>query len=153
MHPSFDELVMVSQLDDRATQQDRERTELGYYRIFWDRSAGNLAVALLAWRKSLFVSDKDDEPVVQLFESPSARDMEKFPLTLLFVLRAVVQLDLASEAESSSCTQLPLHDVADASRDSITHGYLERVGDRVRIAWPWFRTITLVLTRQHLRVP
>ena len=109
-------------------------------------------MALQAWSESLFVGEESQRPVVQLFEEPSPKAVEKLPLTLLFVLRAIVQLDLASEEEIASCTQLPAADVADAIRFSITHGFVERVEDRVRLSWHWYRTITLVLVRKHLLV-
>ena len=150
--PGFDELVVTNVVDESEAAQGK-RTEASYYRILWDHSAGNPAVALHAWRESLFTHEDDDEIVVRLFDEPSATQIETLPLTLLFVMRAVVQLEIASVAEIALCTQLPEADVADALRFSIGRGYVETVGDRFyRLAWPWYRTITTVLTRQHLLV-
>ena len=150
--PGFDELVVNNVVDESEAAQGK-RTEASYYRILWDHSAGNPAVALHAWRESLFTHEDDDEIVVRLFNEPSATQIETLPLTLLFVLRAVVQLEIASVAEIALCTQLPEADVADALRFSIGRGYVEAVGGRFyRLAWPWYRTITTVLTRQHLLV-
>lgn len=147
--PSFDALVVGNESGDN---DEERRTELGYYRILWDHSGGNPAVALQSWRHSLFVSEKQSTPVVRLFEEPSAAEIERLPPTLLFVLRAIVQLELASPEEVADCTQLPVPDVADAIRFSVAHGYVEPTSGRYRLSWNWYRTITRVLSRQHLLV-
>ncbi len=146
---SFDQLVVTSQGDKPS---EGRRTEEGYYRILWDHSAGNPAVALQAWRHSLYSPTPEGEAVVQLFQEPAATEVENLPPTLLFVLRAIVQLELATAEEVSECTQLPTADVADAIRFSVSHGYVEPTGGRFRLSWTWYRTITRVLTRQHLLV-
>ncbi|MCR9160607.1 MAG: ATP-binding protein [bacterium] len=149
LRPDFDALVVGSEAT--GTEEGR-RTELGYYRILWDHSGGNPAVALQAWRYSLFVGADPNNPVVRLFEEPSATEIERLPPTLLFVLRAIVQLELASPDEVADCTQLPVPDVADAIRFSVAHGYVEPTSGRYRLSWTWYRTITRVLSRQHLLV-
>ena len=149
LSPSFDALVVGS---ESGLEGGERRTELGYYRILWDHSGGNPAVALQSWRHSLFVADETSDPVVRLFEEPSSAEIERLPPTLLFVLRAIVQLELASPEEVADCTQLPVADVADAIRFSVAHGYVEPTSGRFRLSWTWYRTITRVLTRQHLLV-
>jgi hypothetical protein len=149
LEPSFEALVVANETGDA---NETRRTELGYYRILWDHSAGNPAVALQAWRNSLYVSDEPNAPTVRLFEEPSAAEIERRPSTLLFVLRAIVQLELATADEIADCTQLPLPDVADAIRFSVAHGYVEPTSGRYRLSWAWYRTITRVLMRQHLLV-
>ncbi len=150
LSPNFDELVVAADADERPLEE--RRTELGYYRILWDHSAGNPAVALQAWRHSLFVRTAEEEPVVRLFIEPSAAEIERLPGTLLFVLRAIVQLELATATQVAECTQLPVADVADAIRFSVARGYVEPQAGRFRLSWAWYRTITTVLTRQHLLV-
>ncbi|MEM6292281.1 MAG: AAA family ATPase [Myxococcota bacterium] len=150
LSPNFDELVVAGDADERPLEE--RRTELGYYRILWDHSAGNPAVALQAWRHSLFVRAEEEKPVVRLFVEPSSAEIERLPGTLLFVLRAVVQLELATAAQVAECTQLPVADVADAIRFSVARGYVEPKAGRFRLSWAWYRTITTVLTRQHLLV-
>ncbi|MBV1858373.1 MAG: AAA family ATPase [Nannocystaceae bacterium] len=149
LKPNFDALVVATESDDPA---EGRRTALGYYRILWDHSEGNPAVALQAWRCSLFVSDNEAEPVVRLFEEPSSTEIERLPATLLFVLRAIVQLELATPQGVADCTQLPAPDVADAIRFSVARGYVEPSSGRFRLSWTWYRTITRVLVRQHLLV-
>ncbi|MCA9709607.1 MAG: hypothetical protein KDK70_27460, partial [Myxococcales bacterium] len=148
IEPSFEGLVVPRQVD-QLTNPDEQRTEAGYYRLLWDFSRGNPAVTLHAFRESLFV-DPEGQIVVRLFREPAAKEIEGLSLPLLFVLRAVVQLDVAREHEVIAATHLPAPDVSDALRFCLTRGYLERYDAGVRLTWPWYRTITAVLYRQHL---
>lgn len=155
IEPSFEGLIVPRPADPLAGSDggtDGQRTEAGYYRLLWDFSRGNPAVALHAFRESLFVGP-DDRIVVRLFKQPPAKEIENLSLPLLFVLRAVVQLDVAREHELVNATQLPASDVSDALRFCLTRGYIERYDAGVRLSWHWFRTITNVLQRQHLLSP
>ena len=147
LEPSFDGLAVPKQAQ-APLPAGGNRTEHGYHRLLWDFSRGNPAVALQAWRESLFVND--GKLVVRLFKEPSPEQIERLPLPLLFVLRACVQLELAPPAEIVAATQLPASDVADALRYCTTKGYLEDVDGHLRLTWTWYRTITTVLVRQHL---
>lgn len=146
--PSFDGLVVPRQSAAPLDNQG-DRTEAGYYRLLWDFSRGNPAVALHAFRESLFVN-AEGGVVVRLFKEPSPEEIEDLSMPVLFVLRAVVQLELAMASEVEAATQLPGPDIADAIRFCSTRGYLEPFRGGVRLTWPWYRTITTVLTRQHL---
>lgn len=146
--PSFEGLVVPRQTEAPLPER-ANRTEAGYYRLLWDHSHGNPGVALHAFRESLFVSD-EGETVVRLFREPSPQQIEDLSAPLLFVLRSVVQLELATAQEIVDATQFPLADVEDAVRFCLARGYLERHQTGVRVTWPWYRTITRVLERQHL---
>lgn len=148
IEPSFDGLVVPRQTDAPLPNQGN-RTEAGYYRLLWDFSKGNPAVALHAFRESLFVNERK-ETVVRLFKEPSPDQIEDLSMPVLFVLRAVVQLELAMPYEVEAATQLPAKDVDDAFRFCLSRGYLEPFHGGVRLSWPWYRTITTVLQRQHL---
>ncbi|MEM7155735.1 MAG: AAA family ATPase [Myxococcota bacterium] len=146
--PSFEGLVVPSQVEQLGTP-DAGRTESSYYRLLWDHSRGNPAVALHAFRESLFV-EPDARTVVRLFKEPPATEIESLSLPLLFVLRAIVRLDLAREHEVVAATQLPPTDVSDALRFCQARGYIEPFDAGLRLSWHWYRTITTVLQRQHL---
>ncbi|MCH9684259.1 MAG: ATP-binding protein [Deltaproteobacteria bacterium] len=146
--PSFDNLV-VPRATDPMTEPEEDRTESSYYRLLWDFSRGNPGVALHAFRESLFV-DPFERVVVRLFEQPAANAIESLSLPLLFVLRAIVQLELAEPEELVAATQLPASDISDALRFCMGRGYIESHHNGVRLGWAWYRTITTVLQRQHL---
>jgi hypothetical protein len=147
IEPSYEGLVVPRQNEPLPDQGDR--TEAGYYRLLWDFSKGNPAVALHAFRESLF-RDESGNVVVRLFKEPSPEEIEALTLPQLFVLRTVVQLELALLPEIERATQLPSNDVEDAMRFCSSRGYVEPYQGGYRLSWPWYRTITTVLQRQHL---
>lgn len=152
--PSFEGLLVPRQVEhlegpDGGQGPDGHRTESSYYRLLWDFSRGNPAVVLNAFRDSLLVGP-DGKIVVRMFREPPAKEIEELSLPLLFVLRAVVQLDLARENELSNATLLPAADIGNALRFCVARGYLEPHENGYRITWHWYRTITTVLQRQHL---
>jgi len=148
IEPSFEGLVVPRQAA-APLPEEGDRTEAGYYRLLWDFSRGNPGVALHAFRESLFTAE-DGKVVVRLFKEPSPGEIESLSLTLLFVLRTIVQLELASPDEIVAATQLPRNDVDDALRFCTARGYVHPFQGGVRLGWPWYRTITTVLHRQHL---
>lgn len=151
--PDFSRLV--GDLPDDADEIDEiealDRARSGYYRLLWDYSLGNPAVSLHFWRASLRVSSTGDH-VVRLFDPPSTQDLERLPDSAVFVLRAIVQLDEASVADIAEATMLDRNQVEDAIRYALVRRYIEQIGDRVRVRWTWFRTITRFLSRRHLLV-
>ncbi|HMR05475.1 MAG TPA: hypothetical protein PKA88_06845, partial [Polyangiaceae bacterium] len=110
---------------------------------------GNPAVAVHFWRESLRIDD-EGKVRVQLFSAPDTTDIERLPDPAIFVLRAIVQLELAQAEKIVAATMLPMRQVQDAVRYALFRGYLEQVGDRYRVTWSWFRAITRVLQRRHL---
>ena len=105
--------------------------------------------ALYWWRRSLFEQD-DGEIVVELFDAPDAWDMETVPLNVRFVLRAILQLDLALPRDIAECLELPEASIEEALYYATARGYTERVGPRYTISWQWYRCIVTALRRQQL---
>ena len=147
--PSFEELTVPRQVE-ASELSDEERNRRDYFRILWDYSDGNPSVALHFWRESLCVREGDPRVLVRLFQSPPADSLDLLPMTLYFVIRAIVQLELAREKDIVRCTDLRSAEVADALRFARSRGYIEQNKDRVQIALPWFRALTRVLARHHL---
>ena len=94
--------------------------------------------------------DQSGRIVVRLFKAPSAEQIEDLSMPVLFILRAIVQLGLATELEVMAATQLPRSDVDDAIRFCVSRGYVEAHEGAFRMTWDWYRTVTTVLQRQHL---
>lgn len=91
--------------------------------------------------------------MVRLFAEPPAAELDDVGPTMHFVLRAVVQLEVARPDDLVACTQLPADDVADALRFASARGWIARVvgsDERYRVTWHWYRAITDMLRRQHL---
>ncbi|MCB9590790.1 MAG: AAA family ATPase [Polyangiaceae bacterium] len=151
LEPSFEGLIEGDFDGDEIEHAEQlAATKRGYYRLLWDYSAGNPAIALHFWRKSLGIDDQG-ELQVGLFRAPPTADLEQLPDAASFVLRAIVRLDPATVDAIADTTRLPLHQVLDAVRYADFRGYLVRDDEgRLRITWTWFRAVTRVLSRRHL---
>jgi len=146
----YDDLVVPSQLDSETETGATERTEQDYCRLLCDFSDGNPMVALHFFVESIRM--REDALFVRLFHPPSLASLEEHPISVHFVLRAVLQLGLASEGDIVKCTGLTAPEVADALRLSRGKRYVELKGKRYAVSIPWFRMITQVLRRQHLMI-
>lgn len=150
IEPGFDELVATRGGEDLSAEARRERTEKDYYALLADASGGNPAVALHAWRESLRQRPGSGEVVVRLPDVPGAEDLDDLPISFFFILRAILQLELASEADVARSTDIRAPDVADALRLARVRGVVESIGDRTRITLRWYRAVTQSLRRRHL---
>ncbi len=147
--PSFDRLVVPHQVRTSPVS-DEERTKRDFYRILWDYSDGNPEVALHFWRESLYRRTEDETIYVRLFSGPSAGQLDDLPATFYFVLRTVVQLELAVEEDVVTCTDLSPAEVADALRAARVRGYIKGDGHLFEINLQWYRAIISILRRKHL---
>lgn len=151
LSPRFDALVHVEGAPPEAILGEEDRTQRGFHRMLWDYSGGNPAVALHFWRMSLR-RRPDGAVQVALFDAPRAAAVESMPLDALFVLRALIQMEQAQAEALAEATRLPLHQVRDVLRYGVDAGWLARDDQGYRLTWQWYRTITRVLSRQHLLV-
>jgi hypothetical protein len=147
--PSFERLVVPRQVRTSPVS-DEERTKRDFYRILWDYADGNPEVSLHFWRESLYRRPDDETVYVRLFSGPSASQLDDLPATFYFVLRTVVQLELAVEEDVVACTDLTSAEVADALRAARVHGYIKGSGHLFEIDLHWYRAIVSILRRKHL---
>jgi type II secretory pathway predicted ATPase ExeA len=147
--PRFDHLLPPGSTNEYRRAEQLARTEAGYYRLLWDYSAGNPAVALRFWCHSLFV-ESDGDVFVQLFATPEMADLEELPDATVFVLRAVLQLEPVRVSELATATRISPRQVEEAVRYARVRGYLNTDGDRVRLSWDWYRAVSRLLQRRHL---
>jgi len=152
--PSFDRVMerLPETADELDVEQARAATEAAYYRMIWDHAEGNPGVALHAWSDCLGANEAG-ECEVKVFRPAEIRELECLPDSAVFVLRAVVRLEEASATEIAQATMIPVAKVEDALRYGRAHGFFERVGDRHRLSWAWFRTVTRFLQRRYLLQP
>jgi hypothetical protein len=151
LDPEFDDLTARRQLAD-LDEGDEERLEQSFYRIIWDSSDGNAAVALRSWRDSLWRTE-DGRIWVRMFDEPSTAMVDTSPLSVLFVLRSILQMDVADRDDLVEATNLTPGEVHNALRFAEARGFVEEVGEgAVRVTWPWYRAVTRVLSRKRLLV-
>lgn len=147
--PDFSHVAVPSRFDDEELEDD-ERTRRGIMRLLWDYSDGNPLVALHFWGESLRQAE-EGRVEVRLFQTPESATIDRLGVEIQFVLRALIQLDVATPRQVSDCTRLGQGDVTEALRFVVARGYAHRTGRQgVRISLPWFRGVTESLRRQHL---
>lgn len=146
----YDDLVVPRQMNADGYDTTEDHTEKDYGRLLWDFSDGNPLVALYFFSQSVRL--RAGQPHIRLFSPPSASQLEELPPSVHFVLRAVLQLGLASESDIVKCTGLSAPEVADALRLCRGRKYLEIKRGRFSVSIHWFRMITQVLRRQHLLI-
>lgn len=146
---SYEGMIVPRQLDVRG-EPEKEKISRGYARIVWEYSKGNPGVALYLWGQSLF-KDEQGNVLVRLFEIPDTSGLDGLSVTLLLVLRSIIQLEQAVKMDIARATNLSSDEVVDALRLLTSKGYIIRCDDNFySIGWPWYRAITTVLNRQHL---
>ncbi len=148
--PTFEDLLANPSRDDFMRREQLARTAAGFYRLLWDYSSGNPAVALQFWGHSLH-QDGERTVHVRLFAAPEMTDLEELPDTTAFVLHAIIQLEPIRVEDLIGLTRIANRDVLDAVRYCLTRGYLERQNGRLRVSWQWYRAVTSLLERRHLQ--
>ena len=119
--------------------------------MLWDHVRGNPGLALEAWRASL-AEDITGHVRVRPLQVPDASVLETLPDSLLFILRAILQLGPAALDDVAQATRLTTSQVLDAVRFGEMHGVLAKTDERVTVTWQWLRAVTLLLERRHLLV-
>lgn len=151
VEPQFDDLVAQSVATSSAAALGvLERARQGYIRILWDYSDGNPEIALHFWIESLYRRQNEEGVQVRLCDFPSEKAIESLPVSVHFVLRTLLQVEVAHRQDILASSLLNDEELADALRHCINHGIVEHVGDAVRVTRRWYRATSLVLRRQHL---
>ncbi len=148
VNPNFEHVVVPSQSGNQTRTLEQTRSD--YFRILWDYSRGNPALAMQYWRESLWTRDGSDDISVRLYRPPAALALSDIPATHHFVLRTLVQLELCDFNDVVSCTGLKSTEVLDAIRLGTHREYIEMDGEKMGIRLGWYRAVVDLLTRQHL---
>ena len=149
LEPNFDALELPSSLSQVAIGRD-ESSSVAYTRMLWEYAKGNPRISLGLWYRSLY-EGQEGSVQVKLFSMPDTTDLDGLGVTLLLVLRAVLQLEMGAKKDIARCTNLNSDEVVDALRLLVSRGYVERIGEHLYgVRWFWYRAIVQVLDRQHL---
>jgi hypothetical protein len=149
--PTYEDLLekLPPGSDELDRQDALEAKRTGYERMLWDHVGGNPALALEAWRASLA---RDASGVVHVcaLQEPDLSALERLSSSSLFVLRTVLQLAPASIEAVAEATRLPPGLVLQDVRFGQAKGFFSEHDGLVRVAWPWLRAVTRLLSRRHL---
>ncbi|MBB5733761.1 hypothetical protein FHS61_002804 [Altererythrobacter atlanticus] len=129
-----------------------ERRKRGYFERLTDYASGNPAIALDYWRQSLFVDSISEQVTVRTFDTPPVESLSALPMSALFVLRAMVQMDLVSKETIRTSTDLSDMLVSDALRRLERLGTITCDQGTCRISLHWWIEVVRLLARQNLIV-
>ncbi len=149
LEPDYSRFFLPPYLDEPAAQKEEDRQKLGFFRILWAASDGNVEVALRLYIRSLLV--REDGSV--LARTPPQLDLEQLEassIDTLLVLRVIAQSGYATAAQVAETLVTPLPQVESLFTIMRWRGWIEEVDGHFRITWRWFRPITRVLSRQNL---
>ncbi|HKO54152.1 MAG TPA: hypothetical protein VJV79_40870 [Polyangiaceae bacterium] len=151
--PNFEDLLerLPASADEIDRQEAIAARSTGYFRMVWDYTRGNPAMALEVWRSSLS-EDKSGVARVRSLAVPDSSELDGLPDSALFILRAVLQLEPATVSQISKSTRITEAHVLNAVTFGVQRGYLDEEGEAVRVAWAWLRSIVVLLERRHLLV-
>jgi hypothetical protein len=151
--PTFEDLLekLPASADEIDKREALKARRAGYFRMVWDYSRGNPAMALEVWRASL-CQDASGRVRVRALLAPNATELDALPDSALFILRAILQMAPATISELTKATCLGELHVENAVRYGQSRGYLVEEAGRVRVAWSWLRSVLVLLERRHLLV-
>ncbi len=149
LDPDYSRFFLPPYLDEPAAQKEEDRQKLGFFRILWAASDGNVEVALRLYIRSLLVRENGSV----LVRTPPQLDLEQLEassIDTLLVLRVIAQSGYATAAQVAETLVTPLPQVESLLTIMRWRGWIEEADGYHRISWRWFRPITRVLSRQNL---
>jgi predicted transcriptional regulator len=129
-----------------------ERVRRQYFDELTEHAAGNPAVALEFWRRSLFHDCEAGTVAVRTYRLPDSNALLALPRASLFVLRAVLQMEIATLPNIALSTDLPMVVIRDSLRVLTQLGVIGESGDGFRLTLFWFQDVRRLLRRQNLVV-
>ncbi len=129
-----------------------ERVKRAYFEKLEDLSKGNPAIALDIWRQSLFINRFTSQVEVRTYSGPSTDDLSSMPEATLFVLRAMMQMEVATLETLRWSTDLDAGLISEALRRLVRQEVIGEFSDGYRIKLHWYRAAERVLERRNLMV-
>ncbi len=148
--PDFESVMDVGVFGASGDLSVDQRKRLGYFETLYDYADGNPAVALEYWRRSLFVVEDSEKIVVLTFARPASEKLSALPMSVLFVLRAILQMDRADPKSIGRATDLPIPIVDDALRRLRRIDAVQENDGEYRISIQWWLEVYRLLERRNL---
>jgi hypothetical protein len=149
LQPDFGNIRVPRQYMDTAQSAIEERNRAGIYAMITALSRGNPSIAMRLFVNCL--NRREDGTIeVTLPANPDTYLIENAHPNMLLVLRVIVRSELVRFDDIVANLRLDPALVKAVIHMSLLRGWVELEGDRYRIAWPWFRSVTRILERQNL---
>ncbi len=149
IRPDFTQIVLPRRFDHTGLASREGRNKSAFFRFLWDDADGNPMVALSLWADCLTVTE-DGRFIVGLPPQPATPEFQGINVTILFVLRVIIQSELATMEDIVENLRVSPNEVRNAIRFASIRGWIEEVDGYYRLDWRWHRTVTRVLVRQNL---
>ena len=148
--PDFSRIVIPRQFDNNNYDDPKERAFSGFTRILHGAAAGNPAVALGLWVKSLY-TDKSGQVVARLPRLPASEELDNASLATLLVLRVICQSEIITREDILKSLQVSNREVAPVLLMSQRNQWVDVIdGKYYQLNWYWRKAIMRILTRQNL---
>jgi len=127
-----------------------ERAKRAFFSALTEDTNGNPAVALEHWRRSLFRDKLSAVLSVRTFKAPDIGRLAAMPQGTLFVLRVILQMDVASFDDIVLATDLAPNRVREILRTCELLGVIVRHGEGYRLTLYWLQEVKRMLSAQNL---
>ena len=149
IEPDFTRLVLPRRIDEGQYDTVDERNRAGIYRLITTIAGGSPAMALKLWTECLGVA-ADGRLVVRLPELPETGELERGDISLLLVLRVIMQCELASAEDIIESLRLTTGEAHNALRFLTQRGWIELTEGRYQVSDSWYGAVVNVLERRNL---
>jgi hypothetical protein len=149
IEPDFSRLVLPRRIDEGQYDSVDERNRAGIYRLITTVAGGSPSMALKLWTESLVVAP-GGRIVVRLPELPETNELQRSGISLLLVLRVIMQCELASADDVIKSLRLSTGEAHNSLRFLMQRGWIELDDGRYQVSDSWYGAVVSVLDRQNL---
>ncbi len=149
IEPDFSKVKVPRQHMDTEQDVIDERNRAGIYAMISSLSRGNPSIAMRLFTECLRVN-KYGKLQVSLPANLDAQSLENASINMLLVLRVIAQSELISITDIKRNLRFDQPVIEATVNFTVLAGWVEHQDGLYRISWPWFRTITRVLSRKNL---
>lgn len=132
--------------------EPEERARRSYFNGLTEEAGGNPAIALDLWRRCLHRDRETGAVTVRTHKAPEATRLAAMPPNALFVLRCILQMDVATFDHIARATDLPPERVRETLSACEKLGVIEQHGAAWRITLFWLQDVKRLLRAQNLIV-
>ncbi|MGK0498580.1 MAG: hypothetical protein ACJAYG_000211 [Oceanicoccus sp.] len=147
--PDFSNVRVPRQYMDTAEDIIEERNQAGIYAMISSLSRGNPSIAIRLFADCLQRNDKAGYDVT-LPANLDAQTLENASITMLLILRVIAQSELITLEDIIDNLRFDPPVIKTNLHFAVMAGWVEHRNGLYRITWPWFRTITRILSRKNL---
>jgi hypothetical protein len=145
--PQF--LPMPAEGSEEERNKQMALRKEAFFRVLWNYSCGNPAIALDAWCRSLRQTENGSLVVIPAL-TVRQLSIDTQSDAALFVLKVVLMTEPATAALVCVSLDMEKEEVMPILHAAVQQGLLKEEDDHFSVCWPWRRAIIDLLERKHL---